>query len=592
MELARLALLSLLSFSLATGLSSCKKSGDPAGPATNEPAPDLTSTTSASASGFVVNENNLPASGATVRMGSATATTDATGYFSFSNVAVIRNTATVSVAMTGYFTGTKSFIAEAGKSVFFRIKLLKKTIAGTIPSATGGVVTLTNGLRISFPANSVKNAATGASFSGTFSVAAQWIDPTSSELNSLMPGDLRALNASGALNQLTTYGMAAVELMAPNGDRLQLADGKQATLTMPLPVALQSSAPATLPLWYFDETKGLWIEEGSATKTGTTYQGTVSHFSFWNCDVGYPYVHFNATITNSSGVGVNNALIRIYPANRPSDVHFGYTNGEGYVSGGVPPNTALVLEVAGNAGCATPLLSHPFTTGTTDIQLGSLALPASATAQVSGTVVDCNGAGVTNGSLLVVQGNQYLRIAVNSSGAFTFVLPVCGSNNSVQLTGQDLAAGVQSSPISVNLVAGANSAGALSACAVNLAEFVNYTLNGVATSYTNPPDNLGVSQLGDYEVFANRTANTSAFVRFRFSSSGIAANANLALTRFNCTGIGNPTAPPTSPAFVHITEYGPIGGYIAGNVTATISNTTNPGSPYSITCNFRVKRWF
>ncbi|RYZ19693.1 MAG: hypothetical protein EOO16_19185 [Chitinophagaceae bacterium] len=591
MRLASLALLTLLTFCAATGISSCTKSSDPGNPA-NEPAPDLSSTVTASASGFVVNENNLPARGATVRMGTATTTTDTAGYFSFSDVSVVKNAATVSVSISGYFNGIKTFIAETGKSAFFRIKLLKKTVAGTLTASAGGTVTLGNGLRISFPANAIKNAATGTAYTGTFSVAAQWIDPSSPEVNNLMPGDLRALNASGSLSQLTTYGMAAVELLSATGDRLQLSEGKQATLTMPLPATLQASAPAMIPLWYFDEAKGLWIEEGSALKTGNSYEGTVNHFSFWNCDIGYPYVRFNATITNSTGTGVSNALVRIYPVARPFDVHYGYTNNEGYVSGGVPPNTQLVLEVAGNTGCAASLLSHFFTTGSADIQLGALALPVSATAQVTGSVVDCNAAGVSNGSLLALRGGQYLRFPLTSSGAFSFVLPVCGSSNSVVLTGQNLATGTQSSPLTMNLVAGANNAGNLSACAVSLAEFINYSVNGVQASFTKPPDNVGVSQLGDYEIFGDHIPTDNQFVRFRFASTGIAANANLSLTRFNNDAIRNPTAPPVAPTMVHITEYGPIGGYIAGNFSGTIANTTTPASPYTVTCGFRVKRWF
>jgi hypothetical protein len=53
---------------------------------------------------------------------------------------------------------------------------------------------------------------------------------------------------------------------------------------MHIPDKQLSTAPATIPLWYFDEDKGVWQEEGSATKQGNKYIGTVSHFTDWNCD--------------------------------------------------------------------------------------------------------------------------------------------------------------------------------------------------------------------------------------------------------------------------------------------------------------------
>lgn len=117
-----------------------------------------------------------------------------------------------------------------------------------------------------------------------------------------MPGDLRGISTDGSLKTLTTYGMAAVELTGALGELLQIAPGQKASLTMPIPVAILSNAPATIPLWSFDEAKGLWKEEGQAIKTGSNYVGDVSHFSFWNCDVPNNYVQFNCTVKNSDGI--------------------------------------------------------------------------------------------------------------------------------------------------------------------------------------------------------------------------------------------------------------------------------------------------
>ncbi len=55
--------------------------------------------------------------------------------------------------------------------------------------------------------------------------------------------------------------MAAVELTGTSGELLQIATGKKATLTLSIPSSLAASAPATIPLWFFDEAKGLWKEE-------------------------------------------------------------------------------------------------------------------------------------------------------------------------------------------------------------------------------------------------------------------------------------------------------------------------------------------
>ncbi len=572
--------------------SSCKKDSNSTNPPTGT-LPDYSTKVRSSASGFVTNENNLPVEGAIVHMGISTTTTDTKGYFNFSNVEVVKQAATVSVEYNGYFKGIKTFIAEEGKSAIFRLKLLRKNIAGTFTASAGGNISLTNGLQISFPVNAIKNAATGATYNGVVSVAAQWIDPTSSELYAIMPGDLRAVNANGFMNQLTTFGMAAVELTGAGGELLQIADGKTANLKMNIPSSIAAQAPASIPLWYFDELKGLWIEEGSATKTGNTYSGSVNHFSFWNADVGYPYVFFNATITNITGMAISNALIKIYPVNNPSDAHYGYTNMLGYISGAVPSNAQLVLEVMEESGCATTLFTQNFTTTTINISLGNIALPAGATAEVSGQLVDCNGAGVANGSLLALKNGAYLRFPVSNTGNFSFATTVCNTGVNISLTGQDLTSATQSNTSNINLIAGTNPPVTLTACTVNLSQFVNYTVNGNSFSFTQAPDNLGINgAAAGLEFFAYHVPDNNQFTRFKFSNAGIGANTDMNLQVFNSHLIANPTATPFAPITVRITEYGPIGGYIAGSFSGQINNTTNPGSPYTVSCSFRVLRWF
>ena len=146
---------------------------------------------------------------------------------------------------------------------------------------------------ISLPSNSVVNVATDAPYTGTVNVAVHWIDPTAVDLDQIMPGDLRGIDETGSLKGLKTFGMTAVELTSASGELLQIASGKKATLTMPVPPALLSNAPSSIPLWYFDEINGLWKQDGTATKTGNTYVGDVSHFSFWNCDQPGDYVQLN-----------------------------------------------------------------------------------------------------------------------------------------------------------------------------------------------------------------------------------------------------------------------------------------------------------
>src|SRR4029078_1969327 len=140
----------------------------------------------------------------------------------------------------------------------------------------------------------------------------------------------------------TSFGMLAVELEGNSGEQLQIATGKTAKLRFTIPSSLRSTAPATISLWSVDETTGLWKQEGSATKGTDYYEGDVSHFSFWNCDVSGQTVYLEMTITTSNEP-LSHVLVKLTRPNGASS--YGYTDSSGHVGGLVPKNETLTLEV-------------------------------------------------------------------------------------------------------------------------------------------------------------------------------------------------------------------------------------------------------
>ncbi len=451
--------------------------------------PDLTTKINSSVSGFVTDENNAAVINATVQFGTATLSTDKYGYFEAKDIEVIKDAATVTVTKAGYFKGIKTFMASAGKSAFFRIKLIPKTIAGTVNGNSGGTVTLSNGLSVNLPANGVVNAITNAAYTSIINVAAYWINPANADLPGIMPGDLRGVNTDGNVQLLTTYGMAAVELTGSSGELLQIATGKKATLSFPIPAALSSSAPASIPLWYFDEAKGLWKEEGSAAKSGINYVGEVSHFSYWNCDVPSSYVQFNCTIVNQNGQPLQNAFVKVSVVGTNS-MAYGFTDSAGYTGGAVPNNSQLRLEVFSNWNCGSAVYTQTFNTTNITSALGTLTVnAANASAILTGTVTSCSNTPVTNGYIIMIYGNQSFRCPV-TNGAFNFTTLLCSAPANVTVIAEDVSNLQQSTLTNITLNAGNNAMGNLQACGVTVQEYVNYTINGVTYSYTPPFDSL------------------------------------------------------------------------------------------------------
>lgn len=117
-----------------------------------------------------------------------------------------------------------------------------------------------------------------------------YLDPESNDILSTPGGDLLALPADSDPNEddpvsLETFGMMEFNLKDQDGNEIhELSD--MAEICMNAPSNL--SFGETVPLWYYDESVGLWIEEGmgEVVERNNKLQicGEVNHFSWWNYD--------------------------------------------------------------------------------------------------------------------------------------------------------------------------------------------------------------------------------------------------------------------------------------------------------------------
>jgi len=602
-------------------LFSCKKNINDAVDTVNT-APDLVTKVTSSVSGFVTDQNNAAVVGATVKAGGANTTTDKYGYFEFKNIQVVKEAATVEVLYAGYFKGIKTYMATEGKAAFFRIKLLQKTIAGTINATSGGDVSLSNGLNISLPANAVKNAATGSAYTGTVNVAAQFIDPTSNEVNNIMPGDLRGINADGNIKGLTSYGMMAVELTGASGELLQIADGKKAAITFPIPTSINSSAPAIIPLWYFNESNGLWKEEGTATKTGNSYVGEVGHFSFWNCDLPNAIVPLTFTIVDHNNNPVAFAHVEITPDTPfPSSHIGGYTDSTGYVSVFVTPNTTYNLLVNAGSGCGSHIL-QTFSVGTSAVDLGNIVIgTTSGIATINGTVTDCNGNPVTDGYITMLGNNdQYTRYGLNYTGSYGFNTFLCNDTVNVNFIAENTASGQQSQTITHTIYSGANSIPVIQACGVSTDVYLNFSINDrtficgnqvASTAYlTGLYTDSFRTQVAWYTLETQNglpIQNAVGNMNWSFWSFGIPGNAstsyfmegiapynNILHFSVNISSLTYITQNNHREIPLILTEYGSPGQFVAGSFSGTfyedVYGMPDMTRPYNVSCNFRIKR--
>ena len=245
-------------------------------------ADDSTGATQGMLMGTVRDVSGSFIAGAAVRAGGLSTTTNSQGYFSLAAVPAAERLV-VRFGKSGYVSTSNVTAIQQGEASYIAAVLAPTSTTTPVSAATGGTVS-TNGAAVTLPANQFVNA-DGSAYSGWVSVALTPFDPSTPGGIAAFPGDFEGVQSAGGTVPIESFGFIDVTLADAAGAKLQLAPGSTATIVIPVAASLLATAPASISLWYFDDVTGKWYEEGSATLSGSSYTGVVSHFTAWNVDM-------------------------------------------------------------------------------------------------------------------------------------------------------------------------------------------------------------------------------------------------------------------------------------------------------------------
>ena len=391
-------------------VQSCKKD--------NNSDPDKSaSDVSIDITGSIVGENGTYISNAMIELHGQTAMSDEQGVFRLKDVLVSKGRNYLEVNKDGYFFGGRNFYVEDSEPVRVMVKLLERQLIGTISASTGGTAETTDGLKVKLPAGAISGG-----YSGDINVYGKYMDPTDPETILSIPG-MEGQNLAGDDGLLLSFGMGQIELEDGSGNELKLANEMTAEITMPIPNELLASAESTIPLWYFDETKGIWIEEGEAQIQGDKYVGSVEHFSAWNCDdftCGF-YQDIQVTCPKTDMEGI---IVRLDIKGRNFPTTTAVNSATGRIRVFIPCSEEIELTV---------ILPASQTAPSTEYFLGSISTGEEASAEpvvvnidcpnfttVSGCAVDAEGNPITNG-YMYLQFDDFRGAPVyfDNNGCFT-----------------------------------------------------------------------------------------------------------------------------------------------------------------------------
>lgn len=525
--------------------------------------------------GIVINEANKPVEGAVVTFNGITKLTDKNGVYEFSKVDVSSKHSFLKIKKDGFFETSRSFNTQKPADIQLRNILLEKDFTKSFNASLGGILEA-NGYKITFPANAIMVESSGSAYNGQVKAAVKYLDPTLDPTFYQMPGNLTGISANNEITKLFTYGMLAIELQSVSGEKLQIKSGNHAEIEVNIAPAQLANAPATIPLWYFDETLGYWKEEGSAQLINNTYVGKVSHFSYWNYDSSLPSINVSGKVVDANG---NPVLCEISFYSPGQGGGHGLNNSDGTFSGAVTKDMQLTLTITSvQSGCSNSVIYTaqvgPFSS---DVILPDITVNISSQQVFScnGTFKDCSGNLVQNGYLKIEETNSsyypYYFPIVNGQASASFI--TCANPINAKVSAIDLDLLKESDQINLT-GAGPHNLGVVSVCA------------SVPDHITVVCSNLGINEL--YTTFGFQDSISEKLLYINYIPGNKLEGLSLAYNDGNTTWHTYSTGTYT-PSYVVCYLLNPTQGYFYDSGTITITKGGSVGETLEGTYDLYLK---
>jgi len=249
-----------------------------------------------SVTALVLDAIGTPVEGAAVSVDGQTgsSTTDAEGRATV--IASAADAQLLSVAKSGYLTQlVRLDLADVLLPPTIPVALIEEAAPLVLANVeSGGTVTGADGAQVTVPAGAFVDAS-GQPVTGSIDIFMTPVDISDPQARRAFPGSYLATDSGASTGLMASYGTVDFRF-EQNGEVLQLAAGQTAEIEIPLFVDSDGTGATVtagqgIGLWFLDESTGIWQQEGTGTvvasagsPTGFALRGTVTHFSWWNCD--------------------------------------------------------------------------------------------------------------------------------------------------------------------------------------------------------------------------------------------------------------------------------------------------------------------
>ena len=411
-----------------------------------------------SISGQILDATNQPVEGAIITLDLLNRTSDANGFFYFSNVQVDSKRAVLNVNKDGFFAGGRAIFPTKQSNTSLKIQLLEKIVVGNFDGSAGGEIDLPDGAILDIPTDAVLSQ-NGTGFSDEVQISAYSLNPEHLEGLQKMPTDLKGNTASNEEKLLESFGIFLFDWSDANNQKLTIVPGKKVTIKFPISNGVGAQTSSTLGLWYFDVTENTWEEEGTATLQNGDYVAEVGKTGFWNIAIPHDFISVKGTLENQIDEVLSNMPYNIEIENG-GVLGYGYADEDGKFNANVPKNLASKIKVLDECND----IDYSTTIGalSIDSQINNVKINNSGDfSHISGTLLKCDGNKVQTGYIILSVDTKNYFFPF-SDGIFQGDINACDIT-SATLVAYDVENSKQSEPLQLEIIASTET-GEISVC--------------------------------------------------------------------------------------------------------------------------------
>ena len=292
--------------------------------------------------GLVVDQDGNPIPHAKVEIYNTQTTTNESGVFVFKKTKMDVQGTLISVSKDGYNNASDFIYPQSNSTGYSYIQLRRNKVHFKISSTSGGIIELTDGVKITFPPNAFITEQ-NQPYNGIVFIDAYNYKPTDTNLGIVMPGGLIGIDNNESRVSIGAAALFFINAYSEFGNPLILNEEKRAVIDLPI-----SGGNENLPLWRFDFNQGMWVQSSLASNNGNGYSGEIQQLGHYILGKPFELIDLSCRVVDAQGIPLSQIKVDITCTSNGLNlpVYSGYTDSKGFFNGKLPKGNSLHIKLS------------------------------------------------------------------------------------------------------------------------------------------------------------------------------------------------------------------------------------------------------